>query len=266
MEQLLHPFDSALELTKENNHFHGRTSPAYANMIGPFGGITAAAMLKAVIEHPEVQGEPLTLTVNFAAAVKDGDYQIEAQAVRTGRSTQHWFVSMIQGDEVVTTATAIFATRRETWGATDLAFPSLPAEAKPISTKMMPPWAKNYQFRMMSEMADLIMADQPKAETLQSIQDDPPRPLDFLSLTAMADVFPPRVMIRRAKFVPMGTVAFTVYFHVNSATLAAHGDGELIGHAQANRYYNQYADQSAELWTPAGDLLVTSTQIVYFKE
>ncbi|MFT5195871.1 MAG: hypothetical protein ACI85U_002895 [Candidatus Promineifilaceae bacterium] len=131
---------------------------------------------------------------------------------------------------------------------------------------MMPPWAKNYQFRMMSEMADLIMADQPKAETLQSIQDDPPRPLDYLSLTAMADVFPPRVMIRRAKFVPMGTVAFTVYFHVNSATLAAHGDGELIGHAQANRYYNQYADQSAELWTPAGDLLVTSTQIVYFKE
>lgn len=266
MTDLIHAFDRALQFKFEDGRFYGHTSTDYANVIGPFGGITAAAMLKACIEHPEAQGEPLTLTVNYAAAVQNGPFEIEARPTRTGRSTQHWFVQMVQEDGVVTTATAVFATRRETWGATDLQFPKLPAEATPFATDMMPPWAQNYEFRMVGEMKEFIKSDRTDAETLNSIRDKPPRPLDFLSLTSMADAFPPRILIRRAKLVPMGTVAFTIYFHADSAQLAAHGDAELIGHARANRYYNRYFDQSAELWSPSGELLATTTQIVYFKE
>ena len=266
MTQHKHPFDSALEFRHENGKVFGQTSAAYANMIGPFGGMTAAAMLKAILDHPDVLGEPITLTVNFAAGVKDGEFELEAKPERTNRSTQHWYVRMVQEGEVVTTATAVFSARRETWGATDMSSPHLPVEAAPVSTEMMPRWAQNYTFRMVGEMRDKIKDAQPNAETLQSIQDKPPRPIDFPSLTAMADVFPPRIMIRRAQFAPMGTVAFTVYFHVDSATLNQHGDGELIGHARANRYYNRYFDQSAELWTSDGVLFATSTQIVYFKE
>ena len=266
MTDPLHPFDQALHFTLDDGRFHGRTSAAYANVIGPFGGITAAAMIKACIEHPEAHGEPITLTVNFAAAVQNGPFELEARPTKTGRSTQHWFVQMVQGDEVVTTATAVFATRRETWGATDLQFPKLPAEAAPFATNMMPPWAQNYQFRMVGEMQDFIQRDRTDAQTLNSIQDSPPRPLDVPALTAMADAFPPRILIRRAKLVPMGTVAFTIYYHADAAALAAHGTAEVIGHARANRYYNRYFDQSAELWTPDGTLLATTTQIVYFKE
>ena len=38
------------------------------------------------------------------------------------------------------------------------------------------------------------------------VRDNPPRPLDFASLTALADVFFPRVFVRRATLVPVGTV------------------------------------------------------------
>ncbi len=266
MTNLNHNFDQALDFELRDGRLFGKTHPAYANMIGPFGGITAAAMLKACIVHPDAQGEPITLTVNFAAAVQNGEFELIATPTRTGRSTQHWFVQMVQNDAVVTTATAVFATRRETWQATDLPFPQLAADAEPFNRDMMPPWAQNYTFRMPGEMRDLIGKEQPNAETLHTIQDNPPRPIDFPSLTAMADVFPPRILIRRAKFAPMGTVAFTIYFHADAAALTAHGDSELIGHARANRYYNRYFDQSAELWTPAGELMATTTQIVYFKE
>ena len=234
-------------------------------MVGPFGGITAAVMLKAILDHPERQGEPITLTVNFAAPIKDGAFEIDTQLMRTNRSTQHWFVTLSQAEAVVTTATAVFAIRRETWGATDMQPPLLPDNFEELDNGILPPWTKQYTFRFSGGMAAVFSAEPPTSETLQTIQDNPPRPIDFPSLTAMCDVFFPRIIVRKKQFPPAGTVAFTVYFHADSAALAAHGTTEVIGHARANRFHNSYFDQSAEIWTPSGDLLATSTQIVYFK-
>ena len=42
-----------------------RSGPIWS---GPFGGITAAALIRAIETHPDRIGEPLALTVNFAAA------------------------------------------------------------------------------------------------------------------------------------------------------------------------------------------------------
>ncbi|MEM8862123.1 MAG: thioesterase family protein [Chloroflexota bacterium] len=265
-DKVVHPLDAALEFNQKDGQLTGHTSPAYMNMIGPFGGITAAAMLKAIMVHPDVLGEPITLTVNFAAAVQDGPFVLDAKAVRTGRSTQHWFVSMLQNDEVVTSATAVFATRRKTWGTTDLPFPELPADMQTIDQSMMPPWARNYRFQFAQGIGPLTPNGKETSESIQMVRDEPPRPLDFVSLTAISDIFPPRVFIRRPKFVPAGTVSITIYYHADGEALNAHGDNELIGHARANRFYDRYFDQSAEIWTPSGDLLVTTTQIVYFKE
>lgn len=261
----MHPFDSALQLTVEQNRFHGHTSPAYANMVGPFGGITAAVLLKALLDHPKRQGEPITITVNFAAPVKDGAFEIETQLIRTNRSNQHWFVTLSQANEIVTTATAVFTTRRTTWGTIDISFPTFPTDTELLSNHSLPAWTKNYTFRLAGGMAALFSTNSATSVTLQSIRDEPPRPLDFLSLTAMCDVFFPRIFVRRGQFVPIGTVALTIYFHADTAVLAALGNTEVIGQARANRFYNSYHDQSAEIWSPAGDLLATTTQIVYFK-
>ena len=59
----MHQLDQAFSLHTTMAASMGKTSTAYQNMIGPYGGITAAAMLKAMQAHPERQGEPLTLTV-----------------------------------------------------------------------------------------------------------------------------------------------------------------------------------------------------------
>ncbi len=98
------------------------------------------------------------------------------------------------------------------------------------------------------------------------MRDDPPRPLDFLSLTALADVFFPRVWRRRARMTPAGTVSMSVYFHAGADELAATGEGYLLGQARAQSFFNGFFDQSAELWNEAGHLLATTHQVVYFKE
>ena len=61
------------------------------------------------------------------------------------------------------------------------------------------------------------------------VRDIQERMVDFVSLTALADTFFPRVFLRRAVFVPIGTVSMTVYFHADAKELAAVGAGFVLG-------------------------------------
>ncbi len=107
-EPFPHALDRAAHLLRDGDGtLTGRTDPAYGNMVGPFGGITAASMLNAALTHPARIGDPVALTVNFAGAIADGGYTIEALPLRTNRSTQHWSITMMQGSEVATSASAL---------------------------------------------------------------------------------------------------------------------------------------------------------------
>ena len=98
---IAHPFDDAIALASQGEDlWRGHTAAPYGNMVGPFGGITAAQALNAVLIHPRRQGEPVALTVNFAAALADGPFDVQARPVRTNRSTQHWTAAIVQNDEL----------------------------------------------------------------------------------------------------------------------------------------------------------------------
>ena len=270
-----HVFDQAIELTASGDgQFKGATSPAYANMVGPFGGITAATALNAVMQHPALLGEPLSLTVNFCAALADGPFTVSAQPVRTNRSTQHWVVSTTQTDatgaeQTVVTATVVTAARRETWSLDDELMPVVPAPEtlSPPEAVLPVEWIRRYDMRPIE--GDLPQQWDGSGSDSRSrvwMRDAAPRPLDLCGLAAMADVFYPRVWLRRATRVPAGTVSLTVYFHAGSAQLAELGHGWVLGQARAQAFRNGFFDQTALLWSQSGHLLCSSHQVVYYKE
>ncbi len=266
-----HPFDDAIALAESGEGvWQGHTSAAYGNMVGPFGGITAAQALNAVLAHPQRQGEPVAFTVNFAAALADGAFEVRARPARTNRSTQHWFVEMRQGEQTVATATAVTALRRETWGTTEVPMPVVrpPQEVAPPARRGRVEWVHRYEMRFIE--GDFPAAwDGSQVEHSRTrlwVRDNPPRPLDFASLTALADVFFPRIWRRRATMTPIGTVSMTHYYHAGSEQLGRTSSGYLLGQAQAQAFRDGYFDQAAQLWNEAGELLVTSHQIVYYKE
>ncbi|MEJ7687411.1 MAG: thioesterase family protein [Variovorax sp.] len=273
-----HPLDKALALAHSDiqaGHFTGTTSADYWNMVGPFGGTTAALMLQAVLKHPDLLGAPIALTVNYAAALSEGAFEIAAVPARTNRSTQHWTITMSQPDkdsraQVTTTATAVTAVRRETWGANDLPMPEVPAPAKVERLSIGPArvaWLDRYEMRPIAgSIPTQWDGREAHSETCMWLRDAQERPLDFASLAALSDTFYPRVWLRRAKPVPIGTVSITTYFHANTQQLAAIGTGYLLGRATGQQFSNGFFDQAAQLWSEAGDLVATSNQIVYFKE
>ena len=268
---MTHAFDEAIALAaQDDGSYLGRTSPAYANMVGPYGGITAAQALNAVMLHPQRLGEPVALTVNFAAALVDGPFTVIARPVRTNRSTQHWTIEVQQQGETVLTGTAFTALRRDTWNGTEQPMPSAakPADVPLPAPRKVSEWINRYELRLVSGGFPMVWdgADHSNGPSQLWMRDKPPRPLDFPSLAALADVFFPRIWLRRAKFVPLGTVSMTVYFHADSAMLASTGEGYLFGQSQAQGFTRGYFDQSSLLWNEAGHLLATTHQVVYYKE
>ena len=267
----LHPFDDALALVPAGEHrFQGRTTPAYWNMIGPFGGITAATLLQAAMDHPQRLGEPVSLTVNFAGPIAEGPFEIEARPVRTNRSTQHWTLELRQGDAVATTATAMFAVRRDTWACGEAVMPEVPAaDALPAMGGFAPVrWLKAYDMRPVRGAKPIAEAgtEHPDSLTQFWLRDAPARTPDFAAVAAWADSFYPRIFLKRAGFVPAGTVSMTTYFHADAATLAALGHSHVLASAQAQVFRQGFFDQRAQLWSAAGELIASSHQIVYYKE
>lgn len=277
----IHPFDAALALEPVGpDRFRGHTSAAYWNMVGPFGGVTAAKVLRSVLQHPALLGEPVSITVNYAAGLVEGAFDILARPVRTNRSTQHWIVELTQPTaegpaQTMITATVLTAARRTTWTQRDMPMPASPApgDCPRWQGRSGITWFRQYDMRTvqgaMPQVWDGVAragAPEDASTSLLWLRDEPPRALDFCALCAYADNFYPRIWLRRPRVVPAGTVSFTVYFHVDGAMLRALGDGYVLAQARGQAFFNGFFDQSAQLWAPDGTLLATSTQIVYYKE
>jgi acyl-CoA thioesterase len=265
----LHAFDRAIELEEMSTDVvRGRTQPDWANMVGPFGGVTAAVLLRAIESHPDRIGEPVALTVNFAAPIADGEFEISRRAARTNRTNQHWIVELSQGGVVATTATAVFGIRRDTWSVTQAVPPtaSPPEQIARSSPENLPVWIRMYDMRFAEgSFSGGAIQTGPSSTSTLWVRDAAQRQIDFSALTAMSDIFFPRVFLRRG-VVPAGTISMTTYFHADSQHLGALGGDYVLATARADRFERGFFDQNAQLWSRDGTLLATTYQIVYFKD
>jgi acyl-CoA thioesterase len=265
-----HLFDDATRVTAGDSRWRGQTSDDYWAFVGPVGGATAATILRALIDHPQRAGDPLSLTVNFCAPIAAGAFDLDLRLVKANRSSQHWAIELSQdGADVATLATAVFAERRPSWSHQQAEFPQTkPFEQIPSYPKVAAPWVKQYDFRFVEGDPDFGGAAQAAPANAFSklwIGDRVPRKVDMLSLMAMSDAFFGRVFHARRALVPFGTVSLTTYFHADTEDLAAEDISRVLAVADAKIFHKSYGDQSGELWSPQGRLLATTHQIAYFK-
>jgi acyl-CoA thioesterase len=267
----LHPFDEASRLVRrEDGVLVGRTSPAYWNFAGPFGGMTAAIMLRSVLEDPSCQGTPVAMTINFAGLVAEGEFEVVPRLVRGGRITQHWAVDLRQGDRVPTTASFVLARRAPTWELQPATMPEAPPpeSVESLDTTRWMPWLSNYQFRFVSGAPVLSRRIHEPLHTQRSVlwlNDRIPRRLDWLSLAALSDAFFPRVLHARGIGAKMGTVTLTTYFHCDQDELDAQGEAPVLGVADGERFSRSFQDQRIQLWGRDGRLLAVGGQVLWYE-
>lgn len=266
-----HSFDLATELTPVGEgRYLGHTAAAYSNMVGPFGGITAATLLRAVLDDPRRSAEPVSITVNYAGPVADGPFTIDAQPVRTNRTTQHWMLTQSQDDVVTSTATVVCGLRRSTWSDTEIVPPAAPEPESVAVAELpeFPTWLRNFEMRFIEGRGPIAStpSEMPTSTSTLWVRNAPARPLDHAAVAAMSDVFFPRVMLRLGRPVAASTISLTVYLHADADTLSAYGDRPVLATARAQHFGGGFFDQSAHLFTDAGVPLATTHQLVFFKD
>ncbi len=263
-----HPFDQALrhETLTPTRRRHV-TSADYWNMVSPYGGITAAVMMQAMLDRPEHVGTPLSFTINYLAPIAQGEYIVETELVRANRSNQHWSIRILQGESesVVAQAIAICALRREVWSHVEAKRPEVPpaADCPPSPPRKPDGFLQRYEFRIVRGQP---FRDNGDTVSQAWVADVPPRPLDFASLTALCDSFLPRIFLRREEWVPIGTVSMGIYFHAGEELLARHGDAPLLAVAEGQAFSDGHFDHHGHLWGADDTLFATTHQLVWYKE
>jgi acyl-CoA thioesterase len=267
-----HAFDEATAVVFNGRQCRGRTDDRYWAFVGPFGGVTAATVLRAVLGQGARVGNPVAITLNFCAPIQRGAFDLDVREVRTNRSTQHWSVELSQPESgVALTATVVLAVRRDSWSHQPARPPDrAPPEELPLFAPEtpLPTWVDQYRFRFVAGepvLGSAAHAAPASAVSRLWITDREPRRIDALSLVAMSDAFFGRIFQVRGAVCPFGTVSMTVYLHASSDELAEEVGGTVFGVADAHIFHKSFADQIAELWSPAGRLLATAHQATYFK-
>ena len=286
----VHPLDQALVLVHggQPGQWQGSTHPFYRNMVGPYGGVTAAQMLQAVMLDERRIGDPMSLTLHYAAPVADGAFEIHSSIKRSNRSTQHWAIDMVQfqgeASVVVMTGMLITAQRRETWSLQELLMPKVPQPEtlERFYRPQAPDWVNSFDMRYVNgdmqmrgkaqDQASLDSAIQrfglPEVQDSKSLlwfRDEPLRQLDFPGLASLCDIFFPRIFVRRPIWVPAGTISMSIYFHGSQQDIDAIGQDYLLGLADTNRFNRGFFDQQAYLWSRQGALIASTQQMVYYK-
>jgi hypothetical protein len=257
------------------------TEPGYGTFIGAFGGWTCAAGVLAATElvnHANADGrDPLALTINFTGPVRDGFLCVEPVIAASTKSTTH--VSLTAWHETLpnqrtpapaATMSLVFAKRRagdrvdvtpmpEAGSAT----PAAPAESLPrarfANDKVS--WPAQYDQRMV---LGTPFQPNPGMRTLTWTRNADMAALTFARLAAMADASLPRIFFHYGAVSPISTVTMTVQFHCDASELAAVGNDFVLIEATANAARHGHFDQHVRLFSMAGLLLATSTQLVWF--
>ncbi len=267
-----HPLDRATDLVRLGpERLEGRTSADYSNIGGPFGGWTAAVLLRAVMEDERRQGAPVALTVNYCAAVAEGAFEISCRERRTGKSTQHWSLELTQGERVAATASVVCGMRRAVWSHQPASPPKIapPHELPIFDIGNRAGWLNCYEMRFAKGAVDFQPRDPSELRepvSLLWLRDKPDRPLDFISLAGLSDAFIIRAFVVRGVSTAVGTITLTTYFHGDEAALHEQGTEPVVGIATAHVFSGGFADQTAQLWGKGGRLLATSNQIVWYRE
>jgi acyl-CoA thioesterase len=268
-QRTAHPLDAVIDIRPDGGRgADGGTVAEYGNMVGPFGGATAAFFLQVIDAQADRLGEPVTLTVNYAAPIADGEFHVDVDLVRTNRTNQHWTATLSQNGDVKSTATAVFGLRREVWSDTEAVMPTVaePELYPPPTWPLGVAFLRNYDIRVIDGMPRDDGPAAPSSLSTFWVRHDPERCLDFPALAALADIFYPRVFLRLGRSAPAGTISMTTYFHARAAELDRVGDDYILATARAQRFSGGYFDQHAQLWSRDGVLLASTNQIVYYKD
>lgn len=265
----MHLFDEATALVPREKsekaaRFDGAAHLGFRNMIGPYGGWSAAILAKSIIEAGDPECALVSLTTDFLAGANEGPVSLDATCERAGRNTQFWSATLTPEGSTVPAnkAMGILAKGRETVSWQEGERPDAPEPEDCERFPLPMEWTKTIEMRPAQNPP---MQGATHTRSTAWVRLNPDRPLDAVGLVALADTPTPRLFYIINKFEMIATVSMTVYLHATPEDYVAVGSDYLLVEATGARGGNGFYDQHARMWSRDGRLMATTQQIVNYR-
>lgn len=229
---------------------------------GAFGGLTIAAMVRAVEAFAAAPDRPLrSLTVSLPAPAALGRHTIRVDTLRAGSGQSTLAAQAGQGDDIAGTCVAVLGRARAQAQPEfcDLPRPALRSfrDMEPLPRRMGGPvFSQHFEYRLNEFIP---FSGSPTARTLGWVR--PRECSDGMSsaayLAAVSDAWWPAMFTRATAPMAVATVAFTLQVLNHrpidpSVPLAFRGHGF--------RQHEGYCVEQRELWSDACELLALNQQ------
>jgi acyl-CoA thioesterase len=248
------------------NGFHLDVPAGWRQGRGAFGGLTIAAMIRAIEQRI---GDPMrkvrSVTAELFAPVEVGGGQIDVDVLRAGNSVTVARASIAQHGEPKTHAVAIAAATRR--GAGPLAWqdyvrPQVPpwgqVETSSVGTPggPWPEFAQHFEYRVVEGMP---MAGGNTARCVGWVRPrQPGEARDAGYIATMVDAWWPAAIVRFTAMRPIATIAYTLDIVAGVDGLAP--DAPLLYRGTVPVCADGYFLETRELWGEDGRLVAVNQQ------
>jgi acyl-coenzyme A thioesterase PaaI-like protein len=234
---------------------------------GLWGGYAIGLCVRVLEAEAEAVGEPLSLTLTYAAGLPAGQLDIRTRRLRQGGSIGVWEVEILPAgsDQVGVHGMVTMARRPDT---PEFAFATMPV-APPPETLPSPD---------MGEAGRHYGASAFERRTLEGFPPSPggdsrslawvrPRNglLDKALLGMITDKSAPRVMYALGQSVMTTTLSLTAYLHATARELAEVGDDFILVECEGRVGGGGASDERSSYWRRDGRLLATSEQLAWYR-
>jgi acyl-CoA thioesterase len=247
-----------------HGHYDTRIDRGWWIERGPNGGYIAAIIMQAF--NAAAAGHDRharSLTVHYLAPAVEGPAQVEVTTERVGRLVHYLTARLRQGERMIATAQAAFATL-----TSDRAFfadPSFPGFPPPDQIdhdgdpQVLVSMRERYEYRHVTGAP----WDGPShtAETAGWIRLAEQRPYDTALVAAMSDAWYPAIFTRLTERFGVPTIDLTVHVRSIGALARMRPDDWMAARFRTTVATEGFLEEDGQLWAPDGTLIAHSRQL-----
>ena len=236
---------------------------------GLWGGYAIGLCVRVLEAEPAAVGEPLSLTLTYAAGLPSGPLDIRTRCIRQGGSVGIWEVELCAGgsDEVSVHGMVSMTKRPNT---TPFAFARMPAAPDPETLPIPPgfPGASEHYGASAFERRTLEGFPPTPGESSYSLAWVRSRrgPMDKALLGMVTDNSAPRAMYALGPMIRTTTLSLTVYLHGTVEDLAEVGNDFILVECEGRVGGGGASDERSSYWRRDGKLLATSEQLAWYRD
>jgi hypothetical protein len=235
---------------------------------GLWGGYAIGLCIRVLEAEPDAIGEPLSLTLSYAAALPAGALDIRTRRLRQGGSVGVWEVEVLPGGtKQVGVHGIVTMARRPT--TPPFAFAKMPEAPAPEGLPSLDIPGSELRYGASAFERRAAEGFPPAAgESSRSLAWVRSRqgPMDKALLGMVTDHSPPRAMYALGRNVRTTTLSLTAYLHATVEEIAEVGEDFILVECEGRIGNAGASDERSSYWRRDGKLLATSEQLAWYRE